>query len=174
MTEGEDVKKQTTTTTKTNKQRRRSNFANNASWLILPMVAELKSEFPTKKTKTLHYCFTTFIVLKSDLLCQSDTTQLNNVMGCLSVHWDVVFEMKHVSCATDKFPDPWPWINNCFEQWHGQVFRLYVRYFSKTVERESVKQPPYNTAKLNQTNQNMAARMCQDTAREKDILNRVS
>ena len=36
-----------------------------------------------------------------------------------------------MSQTTEKFPDPWPWINNCLEKWYGRIFRLYRWCFRK-------------------------------------------
>ena len=46
----------------------------------------------------------------------------------------------HNPSCTDKFPDPWVWSNDCcLEQWCGQDFRLWGRYFRRTIPLNSIK-----------------------------------
>ena len=38
--------------------------------------------------------------------------------------------------AIRKFPDPWHWINNCFELWVEQVFQFYEKYWENIKTRK--------------------------------------
>ena len=54
------------------------------------------------------------------------------------------------------FPDPWPWINNCLEQWSERVFLLSWETSVQLVWRESVKQlstTPLNSFKRGKSRQ---------------------
>ena len=63
--------------------------------------------------------------------------------------------------------------NNCLEGWYGQVFRLFVPIFCKDSLARNCETTQYSSAKLCQPKQNIAARMCRDTARGK-VANRQS
>ena len=60
--------------------------------------------------------------------------------------------------SIDKFPDPWPWINNCLEQWYEREFSACMSNTSvQLVWRDCVKQ--LDTTPLNSFRQVAELRM---------------
>ena len=67
------------------------------------------------------------------------------------------FDSTTVHSTLSDCLDPWPWIKRCLTHWCGRVVRFDVESFPENGRAKKREATQYNTAKLIQAKQNMAA-----------------